>query len=76
MKVHAFRGPGRVFGFTPDATGGNLPGIYAPWTAFKVLEMHQDEPHAGVDVNECLADIAANGFHLTDAHVRVEPPAG
>ena len=37
-------------------------------TAFKSLKMYSDEPQRGVDVNACLADIAAHGFHLTDAH--------
>ena len=27
MLVHIFRGPGRVFGFTEDATGANLEDI-------------------------------------------------
>jgi hypothetical protein len=39
MKVHIFRGPGRVFAFTGDEAGSNLPERYAPWTVFKVLEM-------------------------------------
>ena len=71
MLVHIFKGPGRVFGVTPDAEGANLPQRYAPWAAFKTLEMHRDEPHAGVDVNTCLDDIAQYGFHLTDAHERI-----
>ena len=25
MLIHTFRGPGRVFGFTRDAAGANLP---------------------------------------------------
>jgi len=73
MIVHTFRGPGRVFGFTTQADGGNLPAAYAPWTAFKTIEIHPDEPHAGVDPNACLADIEVHGFHVTDAHVRLAP---
>ena len=75
MQVHTFRGTGRVFGFTEAVGEENLPGQYGPWTAFKSLDMHRDEPHAGVDVNTCLDDIEAHGFHLTDAHVRIAPPA-
>jgi hypothetical protein len=71
MQVHTFRGPGRVFGFTTDEAGTNLPEKYAPWSAFKVIDMHRDEPQAGVDVNQCLSDIMAHGFHLTDGHVRI-----
>jgi hypothetical protein len=33
--------------------------------------MTRDEDQAGVDVTECLDDIEAFGFHLTDAHVRI-----
>jgi hypothetical protein len=73
MIVHTFRGPGRIFGFTARADGENLPATYAPWTAFKTIEIHPDEPHAGVDPNACLADIEAHGFHITDAHVRIAP---
>ena len=73
MIVHTFRGPGRIFGFTAQVDGGNLPTAYAPWTAFKTIELHPDEPHAGVDPNACLADIESYGFHLTDAHVRIAP---
>ena len=75
MQIHTFRGPGRVFGFTRDPGGANLPTRYAPWTEFKVLDMHPDEPQAGVDVNECLADIETHGFHITDAHVRITEQA-
>ncbi len=70
-RVHSFRGPGRIFAFTQDQGGANLPPRYAPWTAFKVLDMHKGEPQAGVDVDQCIDDIAAHGFHLTDAHVRI-----
>ena len=68
MQVNIFRGTGRVFGFCADAGGKNLPAQYGPWTAFKSLQMHPDEPQGGVDVNACLADIGTHGFHLTDAH--------
>ena len=75
MQVHVFRGTGRVFACTADAAGANLPAQYGPWTAFKTIAMHPDEPQGGVDVNVCLADIEAYGLHLTDAHVRIAPPA-
>jgi hypothetical protein len=71
MVVHIFRGPGRVFGFTCDAQAANLPDRYAPWSPFKSIDMHRDEPHAGVNVNTCLDDIREYGFHLTDAHERI-----
>lgn len=72
MLVNIFRGPGRVFGFTEDATGSNLPSQFSPWTAFKSIELSRDTaPRAGVDANECLEDIQKHGFHITDAHVRI-----
>lgn len=72
MFVHIFRGPARVFGFTADATGANLPTQFAPWTAFKSIELNRGgEPVPGVDKDECLDDIEAHGFHITDAHMRI-----
>jgi hypothetical protein len=71
MQVHLFSGPGRVFGFTLDATGANLPVQYAPWSAFKTLEMTRGEAVPGVNTGECLDDIERFGYHLTDAHVRI-----
>jgi hypothetical protein len=71
MPVHIFRGPGRVFGFTADAAGANLPVQYAPWNAFKTLEMKRGEAVPGVETGDCLDDIEKHGFHITDAHVRI-----
>jgi hypothetical protein len=75
MQVHLFRGPGRVFGFTADPAGANLPAQFAPWSHFKSVEMRPGEPMPGVEVDECLADMAAFGVHLTDAHVRITEQA-
>jgi len=71
MLVYIFRGPGRVFGFTADATGANLPAKFAPWVSFKSVELSRDEPTPGVDSGACLDDIEKRGFHITDAHVRI-----
>ena len=60
-----------MFGFTADAAGANLPARYAPWSAFKSLEMSRDVATPGVNARECLDDIDRFGFHLTDAHVRI-----
>ena len=75
MQVHVFRADGRVFGFTEDSAGANLPQTYGSWTAFKTLEMIRGQPQPGVNLDECLDDIAAHGFHLTDAHVRITEQA-
>ena len=72
MKVHIFRGTGRVFGATEDEGGANLPPRYGPWIPFKVLEMSRGgNPIPGVNIEECLDDIAQYGLHVTDAHVRI-----
>lgn len=72
MQVYVFRGPGRVFGFTSIATGGNLPSRFAPWTVFKTIELSRDgAPVPGVNAVECLDDIEKFGFHVTNAHVRI-----
>jgi len=72
MQVHAFKGTARVFGFTEDATGSNLPPQYGPWSPFKTLDMSRGgEPQAGVRIDECLDDIEKHGIHITEAHVRI-----
>ena len=75
MQVHIFRADGRVFGFTEDSAGTNLPQNYGAWSPFKTLDMVRGAPQPGVYVDECLDDIAAYGFHLTDAHVRITEQA-
>jgi hypothetical protein len=75
MQIHVFRGPGRVFGCTAQASGENLPERYAPWTPFKTLELHKGERTPGIDADECLNDIETHGIHITDAHVRITEEA-
>lgn len=75
MQVHIFRGPGQIFGFTALASGDNLPAKYAPWTAFKTIELRRDVSTPGVDANECLDDIETLGVHVTDAHARITQEA-
>ncbi|MGA7158066.1 MAG: hypothetical protein WBY53_14525 [Acidobacteriaceae bacterium] len=70
MQIHSFKGQGRVFGFTRDDAGGNLPVAFGPWAAFKSFDLKRGDANANFDVNECLDDIETHGFHLTDAHVR------
>jgi hypothetical protein len=71
MQVHIFRDLGRVFGFTRDNGGVNLPAQRGPWTAFKCFDLNRGDVQTNFDVNECLGDIEKFGFHLTDAHVRI-----
>lgn len=75
MQVHSFRADGRIFGFTEDALGGNLPSKFGAWVPFKVIVMDKGVSQPGVDVDECLDDIARFGFHITDAHVRITDKA-
>jgi hypothetical protein len=37
--------------------------------------MTRGEAQPGVNVDECLDDIDAHGFHLTDAHVSIAQQA-
>ena len=72
MLVHVFRGPGRVFGCTCDATGANLPTKFVPWSSFKSVNVSRDgEATPGLNSHECLDDIERHGFHVTDGHVRI-----
>jgi hypothetical protein len=71
MQIHAFRGTGRVFGFTKDAAGSNLPQQYGPWSPFRTLEMNRGEEVRGVRTGECLDDIEKFGIHITEAHARI-----
>jgi hypothetical protein len=72
MQIHAFSGPGRIFGMTEDPTGANLPSQFGPWNAFKTVELSREgERVPGVYTDECLDDIEKYGFHITDAHVRI-----
>ena len=65
MEIHIFRGPGRVFGFTRDVKGSNLPSKCGPWSTFKTIELSRDAaPTPGVDTRECLDDIEKHGFHI------------
>ncbi|HEY5409793.1 MAG TPA: hypothetical protein VIJ94_03595 [Caulobacteraceae bacterium] len=75
MQVHGFRGQDRIFGFTEHAAAENLPARFGPWAPFKVLEMVRGQAMPGVNVEECLDDLEAHGFHITDAHVRITESA-
>lgn len=75
MQVHIFRGPGRIFGVTTQASGDNLPRKYAPWVSFKTIEIHRGEATPGIDVVECIDDLETYGVHVTDAHVRITEEA-
>jgi hypothetical protein len=46
-RVHVLRGQDRVFGFTLDEQGTNLPRQYKLWTDFETIELHHDEPYQG-----------------------------
>ncbi|HEY0587718.1 MAG TPA: hypothetical protein VGD52_16395 [Pseudoduganella sp.] len=75
MQVHIFRGSGRIFGFTSQPSGENLPRKYAPWSEFKSIELRKGEHTPGVDADECLSDIEVYGVHVTDAHARITEEA-
>jgi hypothetical protein len=71
MQAYVFKGPDRIFGVTAEPLGANLPSKYAPWAAFKTIDLQKGEPTPGIVVDECLSDLESYGFHVTDAHVRI-----
>ena len=75
MQAHIFKGPGRVFAVTTDPAGANLPLQYAPWSAFKTIDLQKGIATPGLDVDECWSDLETYGLHLTDAHRRITEQA-
>jgi hypothetical protein len=75
MQVHVFRGTGRVFAVTEGSSVSDLPELYAPWTLFKTIELVRGQTQPGIDVDDCLDDVARYGIHVTDAHVRITEQA-
>ena len=75
MKLHIFRGEGRVFAFTLDSDGNNLPTKHGPWSTFKSVDLVRGQTQPGVDVEQCLDDIEQHGLHVTDAHIRITEQA-
>jgi hypothetical protein len=71
MQVDVFRGTGRVFAVIESGGANNLPEKYGPWSLFKTIELVRGQARPGVDVDDCLDDIARHGIHVTDAHVRI-----
>jgi hypothetical protein len=70
MTLYAFKGPGRVFGFSTNPQGANLPKNF-PWEPFKTIELDRGVEVPGVHIDECLDDVERYGFHLTEAHRRI-----
>jgi hypothetical protein len=75
MQVHVFRGTGRVFAVAETRNVTSLPECYAPWTPFKTIELVRGQVQPGIDVDDCLDDIAQYGIHVTDSHVRITEQA-
>jgi hypothetical protein len=71
MLVRLFRGTGRVFAVTREATQERLPAQLGPWTAVKTVELTRGEATPGVETDVCLDDIEKYGVHITDAHLRI-----
>ncbi len=72
MEVFVFSGVG-AFGFTRDRNGANLPAEFGPWKFRNSVVMNAGEgQRIGVNTEECLADIARQGFHVTNAKIVIE----
>lgn len=75
MLVYAFNSTQnpKVYGFTADATGANLPDQQGPWIPFKSLKMNVGEKgRIGVDTDAVLMGISDHGYYLTAAEVKFE----
>jgi hypothetical protein len=68
VRVHVFKAPNDLYGFTEDLTGANLPADRGPWTSFKSIEVyeHHPAPRIGVHESDVLFDIKQQGYHLTN----------
>jgi hypothetical protein len=75
QTLHIFHdGNFRIFGFTPNRTGGNLPKVpyYQAWKFHATIEvMPIEPPRAGVDVDDIQAEIELHGFCLKENIVQV-----
>lgn len=72
MKVYVFSAPKRVFGFTENVGGVNLPTQLGPWKAFTELDMNRGEtPRIGVSTDEALDDLEKKGYHLVETKIVV-----
>jgi hypothetical protein len=71
MQVDIHRGTGRVFAMIEGGSANKLPQKFGPWSHFKTIELVRGQAQPGVDVDECLDDIARHGIHVTDAHMRI-----
>ncbi len=74
MIVYAFNSTQnpKVYGFTADASGANLPDDQAPWIPVKSMEMLPGEPsRIGLDAHAVLMGIADNGYYVTAAEINI-----
>ncbi|MFC0305180.1 hypothetical protein ACFSTI_20740 [Rhizorhabdus histidinilytica] len=70
MQIYIFAGKGGIYGFTPDETGANLPKDYGVWTHHSTIGMQRGESsRIVVNTDECLNNIATQGYHLQSAKI-------
>lgn len=60
MITWCFFGQEGVRALTTDELGGNLPGEFAPWVKFRIIELRVGEPAD----ERPLSAIAERGFYL------------
>jgi hypothetical protein len=77
MKVYSFTGKqSDVYGFTPDASGANLPATYAPWQLHGANDVDPtDGPRMGVASKDILAGIGKDGYYLASVTITDSAPA-
>ena len=74
MRVFSFHSgkDHRVYGFTLDRTGGNLPAAFAPWRKHGEHDVNPgDGPRIGVHTDAILDGIKRDGFHLAAIEIKV-----
>ena len=73
MRLLIFEAADGLYGFTPQADGGNLPAEYKPWTALKSVEMFPNRTthRIGAKEAEVLAAIKRQGYCITDIRFEI-----
>jgi hypothetical protein len=73
MKVYSFHSgkDNRIYGFTPDATGGNLPPTMKPWRKHGEHDVNPGDTRIGVSTDAILEGIKRDGFYLAAVEIKV-----
>lgn len=72
MRIYIFKSSTpKLYGFTPDQTGFNLPADGGPWTLLKTSDANpNDGPRIGISSQAILEGVRQQGYHLGLFEVR------